>query len=82
MKVENLSNNQVIVHLNENSSFFSSYGTIIAKKENGVITLDEKYWNYSGTTIKYLSQYLGVGGKKDIEKNISSGIYTLNNLNQ
>lgn len=81
MKIENLENNQVIVH-NENNSFFSSYGTIIAKKENGVITLDEKYWNYSKTTIKYLSQYLGVGGKKYIEKNIISGIYKLNNLNQ
>lgn len=82
MKIENLSNNQVVVHLNENNSFFSSYGTIIAKRENGVITLDEKYWNYSGTTTKYLSQYLGSVTKKDIEKNISSGIYKLNNLNK
>ena len=76
MKIENLVNNQVIVH-NENNSFFSSYGTIIAKKENGVITLDEKYWNYSKTTIKYLSQYLGVGGKKDIEKHINGRVQNL-----
>ena len=82
MKIENLANNQVIVHLNENNSFFSSYGTIIAKKENGAITLDGKNWNYSGTTTKYLSQYLGGGNKKDIEKNISSGIYKLDNLNK
>lgn len=82
MKIENLANNQVIVHLNENSSLFSSYDTTIAKKENGVITLDEKYWNYSRTTTRYLSQYLRVRGKKDIEKNISSGFYKLDNLNQ
>lgn len=42
MKIENLANNQVIVQLNENNSLFSSYGTTIAKKENGVIILDEK----------------------------------------
>lgn len=82
MKIENLANNQVIVHLNENNSFFSSYGTIIAKKENGVITLDEKYWNYSRTITKYLSQYLGGGNEEYIEENISSGIYKLNNLNK
>jgi protoporphyrinogen oxidase len=82
MKIENLSNNQVIVQLNENNSFFSSYGTIIAKKENGAITLDEKYWNHNNTTTKYLSQYLIGVNKKDIEENISSGIYKLDNLNK
>jgi hypothetical protein len=41
MKIENLSNNQVIVHLNETNSFFSSYGTIIAKEENEQLSLVE-----------------------------------------
>ena len=49
---------------NNGKETFFSYGNVIATKQNGVITLDEKYWNYSKTTSKYLNQFLGRPAKE------------------
>lgn len=58
MKVENLANNQVVVTI-EDARIFFSYGTAIAKKtKNGNLYIDENYWDYSATTLKYLKQFL------------------------
>lgn len=59
---------------------FQSYNSVIAIKENGKITLDETYWDYSKTTGKYRNQFLGED-KKATEAKIKSGEYTLTNLN-
>lgn len=38
-----------------NVVYFQSYETIIAKIEDGKITVDPDYWDYSKTTSKYLN---------------------------
>lgn len=64
--------------------YFQSYNSIIAKRVvingNEFITLDEKYWNYSRTTSKYRSMFLGESTKDTVQK-IREGIYKLTNLN-
>lgn len=59
---------------------FQSYESIIAVKERGKVTLDERYWDYSKTTGKYRNLFLGEE-KKDTERKIKSGEYKLSNLN-
>lgn len=64
---------------------FQSYDSIIAIRtvwdDETRVELDEKYWNYSRTTLKYLNLFLGTSSKKEIEKGIKEGIYKLTNLN-
>jgi len=81
MKAENLANNQIVIN-EGNKSTFNSYGVNVAQKVNGQITLDSKYWDYSQTTTKYLSRFLGEASKKFIEKGIKEGVYLLDNLNK
>lgn len=63
---------------------FQSYNSIIAKQiSNGwerTTILDEKYWNYSRTTSKYRSLFLGESTKETLSK-IKDGKYRLANLN-
>jgi len=59
---------------------FLSYGTVIAKRINGKVTLDRVYWEYSRTTGYYRNQFLGEG-IADTRKKIASGLYNLSNLN-
>ena len=80
MKAENLANNQVVVTDGKKKTFFS-YGTAIAVENNGKTTLDKKYWDFSATTTKYLSIFLGGVKKADIRKKINDGTYKLSNLN-
>ena len=71
--------NQFIIE-SEDGIFFQSYRSIIAKKQAGKITLDPVYWDYSTTTGKYRNLFLGEK-KKDTERKIKDGTYTLANLN-
>jgi hypothetical protein len=91
MKVSNMTSNNgnkianqfIIEDTQENGKsiiYFQSYQSIIAKKENGKVTLDNYYWNYSVTTGKYRNIFLGED-KKTTEKKIASGEYKLANLN-
>ena len=75
MKVEQLANNQFIIHGGiiqlPNDTYtgevFQSYKSIIAMKafecgntgNSYKIFLDEQYWDYSVTTGKYRNQFLG-----------------------
>lgn len=63
---------------------FQSYKSVIAVKtvweDRADIKLDEHYWDYSVTTGKYRNIFLGET-KKETEKKIKSGEYTLANLN-
>lgn len=89
MKVENMlsSNgnkiaNQFVIMLPENVTVFQSYETVIAHNRNGVIVLDVNALDYSATTLKYLKLFLGVTkSKKDLQKDIDSGFYQVEDLN-
>lgn len=64
---------------------FQSYDSVIVKRiwwHSGEINteLDETYWNYSKTTSKYRSQFLGES-TKETQSKIDSGEYVLANLN-
>lgn len=64
-----------------NVSFFQSYDSnIVYIDENGKIFLDEKYYKFSATTIKYRNMFLGETTKQ-IDNKILSGEYKLINLN-
>lgn len=61
--------------------YFQSYNSVIVHKaNNGSVTLDERYYNYSRTTVKYRNQFLNET-TKEIEAKIKSGEYKLANLN-
>lgn len=88
MKVSNMQSNnsynavanQFLIETNE-GEYFQSYQSIIAFRDNnGNVTLDEHFWDYSRTTGKYRNQFLGEG-KKETQEKINSGIYKLANLN-
>ena len=63
---------------------FQSYDSVIAIKTEWVgeieVILDSHYWNYSRTTSKYRSEFLGES-TKETQKRIDDGIYKLANLN-
>lgn len=71
MNVKNLANNQQVI-TTENAKYFVSYGTNIAKIENGKTFFDKEYWDFSRTTLKYLGQFLGYN-KKEMDKKIKNG---------
>jgi len=50
------------------------------KFDPATVILDRRGWDYSKTTLKYLSQFLGVKGKKDIEAKIKTGEFVLLDL--
>ena len=87
MKVYNMESSQgnkvpnqfIIEH--KGKEYFQSYNSLIAVKENGKITLDEYYWNYSRTTSKYRNEFLNEL-TDDTRKKIKDGIYKLANLNK
>ena len=86
MKVENMTStrgntvpNQFIITDN-GDEYFQSYRSIIAKRSEGKIYLDDYYWDYSVTTGKYRNEFLGEG-IAETRKKIASGEYVLTNLN-
>lgn len=75
--------NQFIVETDQ-GTYFQSYRSMIAfiPFADSPIVLDERYWDYSVTTSKYLNRFLRVtGGKKEVLAGIKSGKYVLGNLN-
>lgn len=80
MKVENLTNNQVIIKDGTREEFHS-YGTRIAVTCQHAPTLLDPKWDYSNTTRKYCGQFLGGLKKADILKRIKSGEFIVENLN-
>ena len=75
--------NQFVINEGD-CSYFQSYNSIIVKREgygtNEKIWIDEQYWDYSATTGRYRNLFLGED-KKETERKIKSGEYTLANLN-
>ena len=86
MKVENMRRpqgntvaNQFVITDN-GEEYFQSYESIIAKKSQGKIYLDEYFWDYSVTTGKYRNDFLGEK-KIATQRKIDSGEYILTDLN-
>jgi len=86
MKVQNMTSargntiaNQFIIN-DKGEEYFQSYRSIIAKKSQGKIYLDEYFWDYSVTTGKYRNDFLGEK-KIDTQRKIDSGEYILIDLN-
>ena len=72
--------NQFILYAPD-GNYFQSYNSVIAFIDNnGKITLDSYYWDYSRTTGKYRNQFLGEG-IVDTRSKIDSGEYKLADLN-
>ena len=59
---------------------FQSYNSVIAVKQNGQVYLDERYWDYSVTTVKYRNRFLHES-IAETRRKIKDGIYKLANLN-
>ena len=81
--------NQYIITDDEQGKIFQSYqSTIAVCTDDGQIDLDETYWDYSRTTLKYLKEFLGqttskrITSKKEIQAKIDSGEYKLADLNK
>lgn len=81
----NLVANQFDINYVDNGNYisvFQSYTTIIAKKENGVLTLDSNALEYSNTTLKYLKQWLNTSmSKKELYKWIEEKGIQVEDLN-
>ena len=61
---------------------FQSYNSIIVKKySDGLVELDQNYWDFSATTGKYRNVFLGEK-KPETERKIKQGIYKLVDLNK
>ena len=72
--------NQFIVTCPE-GQYFQSYNSVIAFVANdGATILDEYKWDYSATTNKYRSQFLGED-TPTTRKKISAGLYQTGELN-
>ena len=71
--------NQFIIYASD-GNYFQSYDSVIAFKGNdGKVTLDNYYWDYSRTTGVYRNQFLGEG-VADTRAKIESGEYKLADL--
>jgi hypothetical protein len=90
MKISNITNsrgnkvaNQFIVY-DGLKTYFQSYNSIIVKIERSegkeITYLDPVYWNYSRTTSKHRSTFLGES-TKETQRKIESGVYIFENLN-
>ena len=93
MKIANITNNkgnsipnQFIIN-DGNFEYFQSYDSIIVKVDRNnpnfgeTVYLDCRFWDYSTTTGKYRNLFLNEN-KRETEKKIKSGEYTLVDLNK
>lgn len=74
--------NQFVIYTDE-GRYFQSYDSVIAFKENGTgkIILDEVYYNWSKTTVKYRNIFLGMTSK-EVERDIKTGYFAFADLNK
>jgi len=62
------------------TDYFQSYDSMIVKRTDSQVYLDEHYWDYSVTTSRYRNMFLNEN-TKEIQKKIKDGTYILTNLN-
>lgn len=78
-----IANQFEIIDSENDTMYFQSYDSIIAKVVGGSfgkVTLDKNYWDYSNTTRKYRNLWLGKTSQ-EVKERIKSGEYQLANLN-
>lgn len=81
IKIEQFKAKNQFILTTENGVYFESYGSVIVfKPNNGKIQLDINLWDYSKTTSKYRSMFLGETTRVTQDK-INYGEYELINLN-
>ena len=74
--------NQFIIEDDNGNEYFQSYDSMIVKRdEDGEISLDWNYWDYSRTTSKYRNIFLNET-TQDTKRKIDSGEYRLVDLNR
>lgn len=73
--IRTLANNQIIVSMVDGSQVLFSYETKVALRgADDSITLNEHYWDYSATTLKYVKQFMNTTDSKSaIQKQIDNG---------
>lgn len=83
MKIKVIAKNQFIFYV-EDKTYLQSYDSVVACKPEGEIPILYKDWDYSKTTMKYVSRFLsGVFNrhvtKKDIDKMKKEGKVIIKN---
>ena len=88
MNVKNMKNdkgnsvaNQFIIY-SDDGIYFQSYNSIICKRTENKVFLDNYYWDYSRTTATYRRAFLNGEGIEATRKKIKSGEYILTDLNK
>ena len=77
MKIKMIAKNQFILYI-EDKMYLQSYESVVACKSVGGIPILYKDWDYSRTTMKYVSKFLSNVfnkhiTKKDIDKMVKEG---------
>ena len=79
VKVENMTSsngntvpNQFEIFVSGEGTYFQSYNTVIALRNQSEITIDTNALSYSNTTSKYLYRFLGMN-RKEILAGIADG---------
>jgi hypothetical protein len=82
IKVGQMANNQFVIDFDDRIIFQSYKSTIAIRYFDGTkrTVLDKYKWDYSKTTGKYRNIFLNEN-KKETERKIKEGIYTLEDLN-
>ena len=83
MKIKVIAKNQFIFYV-EDKTYLQSYDSVVACKSDGGIPILYKDWDYSRTTMKYVSKFLSDVfnkhvTKKDIDKMIKEGKVIIKN---
>lgn len=70
----------IIIDTDTGIKYLQSLGSIIAKKHDGMIYLDERYWLSSKISGKYRDQFLNES-LEETQAKIANGKYILTDLN-
>lgn len=75
--------NQFIIENNGVETFQSYETTIAIRQANGVVVLDDRAFDYSRITSKYLREFLYGDGRKEVERSVKNNDlkYVYSNLN-
>ena len=83
MKIKMIAKNQFVIEIGD-KTFLQSYESVVACKSVGEIPILYKDWDYSRTTMKYVSKFLSDVfnkhvTKKDIDKMVKEGKVIIKN---
>lgn len=83
MKIKVIAKNQFLINI-EDKTYLQSYDSVVACKSVGEVPILYKDWDYSRTTMKYVSRFLSDVfnehiTKKDIDKMVKEGKVIIKN---